>query len=207
MNVTLMGEGLGRDAIASHLRQGAAVRLAVIEECLPAIVEAADMMVRCLNAGGTVFFCGNGGSAADSQHLAAELVGRYQRDRRAMAAIALTTDTSVITAVGNDHSFASVFERQVHALVRRGDVLVALSTSGQSESVVRAIAAARLQGATVIGMTGSDDSRVASGADIAIRVPSTSTPFIQEAHIAIGHAICGVVEPTILTDPEVRPSV
>jgi D-sedoheptulose 7-phosphate isomerase len=197
MNVPPTGQEAWRDAIEAHLRDGAAVRLAVIDSCLPVVVEAATAIVRCLQAGGTVYFCGNGGSAADAQHLAAELVGRYLRDRHALAAVALTTDTSVLTAVGNDHGFARVYERQVTALVRARDVVVALSTSGRSESVVRAVVAAKQVGAMVIGMTGAADSPVAALADIAVRVPSTATPFIQEAHIAIGHAICGVVEAAV----------
>jgi D-sedoheptulose 7-phosphate isomerase len=180
--------------IATHLREGAAVRLATIEACLPAIVQAAAVIVRCLQAGGTVFFCGNGGSAADAQHLAAELVGRYLHDRRALAGVALTTDTSVLTAVGNDRGYATVFERQVNALVRTGDVLIALSTGGHSENVIRAVIAAKNNKATVIGMTGSADSPVSEAAQITIRIPSRFTPFIQEMHLAIGHAMCGVIE-------------
>ena len=198
MNVPPTGQEAWCDAIEAHLRDGAAVRLAVIDSCLPVIVQAAAAIAQCLHGGGTVFFCGNGGSAADAQHLAAELVGRYLRDRHALAAVALTTDSSILTAVGNDHGFARVYERQVTALVRARDVLVALSTSGRSESVVRAVVAAKQVGATVIGMTGAADSPVAALADIAVRVPSTATPFIQEAHIAIGHAICGVVEAAVV---------
>ena len=189
----------GREAgwhgtIARHLRDGAAVRLAAVDTCTSQIAEAARAIVLCLRDGGKVVFCGNGGSAADAQHLAAELVGRYLRDRDALPAIALTTDTSVLTAVGNDHGYARVFERQVQALVGSGDVLVALSTSGESESIVRAVAAAKARGAVTIGLTGQAQSRVGTDADIAIRVPSMVTPFVQETHIAIGHAICGIVE-------------
>ncbi len=180
--------------VASHLRDGADVRLAAVEACTPAIVQASRAIVASLRAGGKVVFCGNGGSAADAQHLAAELVGRYLRDREALAAIALTTDTSVLTAIGNDYGYSGVFERQVRALVGPADTVVALSTSGASESVVRAVVAANAIGAVTIGLTGEAISPVGSAVTIAIRVPSTKTPFIQETHIAIGHVICGLVE-------------
>jgi D-sedoheptulose 7-phosphate isomerase len=183
-----------RAAIAAHLRDGAAVRLASIDACTPAIIAAARAIIVSLRAGGKVVFCGNGGSAADAQHLSAELVGRYLRDRDALAAIALTTDTSVLTAVGNDHGYASVFERQVRAIVGPLDTLVAISTSGRSESTVRAATAANEIGATTVGMTGDDPSTLGGLVAISIRVPSTLTPLIQETHLAIGHAICGLVE-------------
>ena len=198
MNVPPTGQEAWRDAIEAHLRDGAAVRLAVIDSCLPVVVEAATAIVRCLQAGGTVYFCGNGGSAADAQHLAAELVGRYLHDRKALAGVALTTDTSVLTAVGNDLGYATIFERQVNALVRKGDVLIALSTSGHSENVIRAVTAAKNNQATVIGMTGSADSPVSAAAQIAIRIPSLLTPFIQEMHLAVGHAMCEVIEASLL---------
>lgn len=182
------------ELIAAHLRDGAQVRLAAIEACTPMIVAAARAMVASLRAGGKVVFCGNGGSAADAQHLAAELVGRYLRERDALAAIALTTDTSVLTAVGNDYGYPSVFERQVWALVRREDTVVVLSTSGRSESVLRAVSAANAIGAVTIAMTGSDASPVGKAATLTISVPTRHTPYIQEAHVAIGHCICGLVE-------------
>lgn len=180
--------------VAAHLRVGAAVRLAAIAACTPAIVQAARTIVTSLCAGGKVVFCGNGGSAADAQHLAAELVGRYLRERDALAAIALTTDTSVLTAIGNDYGYALVFERQVRALVGKSDTLVAISTSGRSESVLRAVEAANAIGAVTIAMTGGAESPVGTAAMIAIRVPSTETPLVQETHIAIGHVMCGLVE-------------
>ena len=180
--------------VATHLREGASVRLAAIHACTPAIVQAARAIVTTLRHGGKVVFCGNGGSAADAQHLAAELVGRYLRERDALAAIALTTDTSILTAIGNDYGYGAVFERQVRALVGKVDTLVAISTSGRSESVLRAVEAANAIGAVTIAMTGSAESPVGTAAMIAIRVPSTETPFIQETHIAIGHVMCGLVE-------------
>ncbi len=182
------------DVVASHLRDGAAVRLAAIDACTPMIVQAARALVASLRAGGKVVFCGNGGSAADAQHLAAELVGRYLRERDALAAIALTTDTCVLTAIGNDYGYTGVFERQVRALVRPEDTLVALSTSGRSESVLRAVVAANAIGAVTIALTGSDASPVGTAASLSIRVPSRFTPYVQETHIAIGHVVCGLVE-------------
>ena len=186
------------DAVASHLREGAKVRVDAIEACTPAILMAAHAMISSLRAGGKVVFCGNGGSAADAQHLAAEFVGRYLRERSGLAAMALTTDTSVLTAVSNDFGYDSVYERQINALVYPGDVVVVLSTSGESESIVRAVSAAKSRGAATIGLTGINDSRVGRNVNIAIRVPSTETPYIQETHIAIGHLSCGLVENFIL---------
>jgi len=182
------------EAVASHLNEGAAVRVAAIEACTPAIILAAQAVISSLRAGGKVVFCGNGGSAADAQHLAAEFVGRYLRDRKALAAVALTTDTSVLTSISNDYEFNKIFERQVEALVRHGDVLIALSTSGESENIIRAISIAKTYGALTVGITGQGPCRLSSNADIAIRVPSNSTPIIQEIHIAIGHCICGIIE-------------
>lgn len=185
------------EVIARHLSDGAAVRLATIDACTPNILEAALCIVEAIRNGGKVMFCGNGGSAADAQHLAAELVGRYLREREAIAAIALTTDTSVLTAIGNDSGYANVFERQVRALSRPTDVLIAISTSGESESVIRAVVAAKELGVATIGLTGQGHSRVAQLVDVAIQVPSLLTPFIQEAHIAIGHVICELIEVSV----------
>jgi len=187
------------ETVASHLREGAAVRVDAIEACTPAILLAAQAIISSLTAGGKVVFCGNGGSAADAQHLAAEFVGRYLRERNGLASIALTTDTSVLTAVSNDFGYDSVYERQINALVYPGDVVVVLSTSGESESIVRAVSAAKTRGAATIALTGINDSRVGRQVNIAIRVPSAHTPYIQETHIAIGHLICGLVENSLLT--------
>jgi D-sedoheptulose 7-phosphate isomerase len=167
---------------------------AVERECLPAIERTADVLVAAIRAGRTVLFCGNGGSAADAQHLAAELVGRFEAERRAYAAIALTTDTSALTALGNDYGFERVFARQVEALARPGDVLVALSTSGNSPNVLAAADTARARGCVTIGLTGGDGGALATRCDHAIVVPSGRTSRIQEAHITIGHAWCAVID-------------
>ena len=185
------------ETIAKHLTDGAGVRLATIDACTPTIIEAARSIVASLLRGGKVMFCGNGGSAADAQHLAAELVGRYLRDRDAIAAMALSADSSVLTAIGNDSGYASVFERQVRALARPADVLFAISTSGESDSVIRALMAAKTLGVVTIGLTGQNRSRVSQLVDVAIQVPSVVTPFIQEAHIAIGHVICELIERSV----------
>ncbi|MGE5582064.1 MAG: SIS domain-containing protein [Bacillota bacterium] len=149
---------------------------------------------KALESGNTIFFMGNGGSAADSQHLAAELVGRFQKERKAMAAVALTTDTSIITSVGNDYGFESIFYRQVEALVKKGDVVVGISTSGNSPNVLKAIAKAKEEGAYTIGMTGENGGTLNSICDLCIKVPSKVTARIQEAHILIGHIICELIE-------------
>ena len=159
-----------------------------------AVAEAAEALVASLESGGTVYFCGNGGSAADAQHLAAELAGRYLIERPAVAAVSLTTNSSVLTAVGNDYGFERVFARQLEGLGVVGDVLVAFSTSGRSPNVLAAIEAAHRLGMTVIGMTGLKGRRFAALCDIALVTPSESTPRIQEGHIAMGHALCELVE-------------
>jgi D-sedoheptulose 7-phosphate isomerase len=155
---------------------------------------AGERWTDCLRAGGKLLLCGNGGSAADCQHLAAELTGRLVRDRRPLAALALTTDTSALTCIANDYSFADVFARQVTALGRPGDCLVAVSTSGNSENVIRAVQAAREAGMTVIGLLGRDGGKLAALCDTSIVVPAQSTARIQEAHIFIGHTLCGMAE-------------
>lgn len=161
------------------------------------VAEAADLMVKAVKSGGKVLFCGNGGSAADAQHLATELVGRYMKERPPIAAIALTTDTSALTAIANDYAFETIFERQVQALGRSGDVLVALSTSGKSPNVLKAAEAAKKLGIGVIALTGSKANPLAEKADVALMVPATTSNRIQEMHIAIGHLLCGIVEDTV----------
>ena len=144
--------------------------------------------------GGTIFFCGNGGSAADSQHLAAELVGRYERERDALPAVALTVDTSVLTAIGNDYGFEDIFHRQLLGLGKAGDLLVAISTSGNSPNVLKAVETARQKGMFTAGLTGKGGGKLAGACDLAIVVPSNRTSRIQEAHIIIGHMMCQFVE-------------
>jgi D-sedoheptulose 7-phosphate isomerase len=151
-------------------------------------------MAATFQKGGKVLFCGNGGSAADAQHLAAELSGRFYLERKALFAEALHVNTSFITAVGNDYGFDAVYERAVEAMGREGDVLVALSTSGNSENVLRAIAQAKKGNMQVVGMTGKAGGKMNGLCDFHIKIPSTDTPRIQEGHLLIGHVVCGLVE-------------
>jgi D-sedoheptulose 7-phosphate isomerase len=153
----------------------------------------AGVVVQSLEGGGKAMFCGNGGSAADAQHLAAELVGRQNFDRPAAAALALTVDTSALTALGNDYGYETVFSRQVDALGRPGDVVFGISTSGRSANVVEALAAARKGGMVTVAMTGSE-ARDLAGADYVLAVPASETPKIQELHIVCGHIVCALVE-------------
>ena len=159
-----------------------------------AVAEAAEAVVASLESGGTIYFCGNGGSAADAQHLAAELSGRYLAERPALAAMSLTTNSSALTAIGNDFGFERVFARQLEGLGVAGDVLVAISTSGGSPNVVAAIEVAHQRGMTVIGMTGLKGRDFAALCDLALITPSDCTPRVQEGHIAMGHVLCGLVE-------------
>ena len=160
----------------------------------PSIAAAAEAMIKSLRAGGKIMLCGNGGSAADAQHLAAELVGRYLKDRAPLAALALTVDTSALTAIANDYAFEEVFARQVTGLGRPGDLLLALSTSGDSENVLAAVAAAKANGIATIALTGAGGGQLAPLADLAIRVPAARSNAVQELHIAVGHILCGIVE-------------
>ena len=158
------------------------------------ILAVGQRFVDCLDAGGTIWWIGNGGSAADSQHLAAELVGRYEGDRPGLSSVALTTDTSVLTSVANDLGFEAIFARQIEALCGAGDVVVAISTSGNSPNVLAGIAAARARAAFTVGLCGGDGGDLAREADVAIVVPSDSPARVQEAHILIGHIWCDYVD-------------
>ena len=158
------------------------------------IVAVADKWIESLRSGGKILFCGNGGSAADAQHIAGELVCRFLLDRPPLAAIALTVDSSVMTAVSNDYGFDQVFSRQVKALGRDGDVLVGISTSGCSPNVIAALRAAREIGMTTIGFTGAGAADIGAHCDLVLRAPSVSTPLIQQLHITVGHIACQIVE-------------
>ncbi|MEA2204310.1 MAG: D-sedoheptulose 7-phosphate isomerase [Blastocatellia bacterium] len=166
----------------------------VLRECLPQIEAAADVICRALQDGKKILLCGNGGSAADAQHIAAELVGQYERKRRAWPAISLTTDTSALTAISNDHGYAQVFARQVEALAVRGDVLIAISTSGNSANVLAAVRQAKEAGCVTIALTGLGGGELARICDRAVVIPSDRTARVQEAHITIGHLWCEIVD-------------
>ncbi len=162
--------------------------------CGRAVAEAAEVAIASLEAGGTIYFCGNGGSAADSQHLAAELSGRYLFDRPPLASIALGANKSAMTAIGNDYGFDQVFSRELEGLGIPGDVLVAITTSGGSANVRKAVQVARRLGMTVIGFTGRKGAAFAATCDVALVTPSDSTPRVQEGHITMGHTLCELIE-------------
>lgn len=161
------------------------------------IVTVAEQIIGVLHAGGKVLICGNGGSAADSQHFAAELVGRFRRERPSWAAIALTVDASILTSLGNDFGFEQIFARQVQALGRPGDILVAISTSGSSKNVLAAVKVATTKGVKTIGMTGAGSSQLESMVDFHLPIPSTNTAFIQQGHMAVIHILCGLIEDSL----------
>jgi D-sedoheptulose 7-phosphate isomerase len=159
------------------------------------VIEAAgELLIKTLKQGGKILLCGNGGSAADCQHIAAELVVKYEKNRKALAAIALTTDSSILTAHTNDFEFETIYSRQIEALANEKDCLIAISTSGRSKNILRAAEAARLKGLTIIGLTGCDGGELSNLATHSVVVPSDVTARIQEAHILIGHWWCGAIE-------------
>jgi D-sedoheptulose 7-phosphate isomerase len=165
------------------------------DDLLLSIVEkVAAECTQALEQGKKILFAGNGGSAADSQHLAAELVSRLNYDRPGLAALALTTDTSALTAIGNDYAFENIFSRQIESLGQAGDVFIGISTSGKSKNILRALSAARAKGMTTIGLTGISAPLMAETCDWVINIPSRETPKIQECHILFGHIICGLIE-------------
>jgi D-sedoheptulose 7-phosphate isomerase len=182
------------DQIRAALTDSADLLRAVGETLTPRIAEIAERLIACLRAGGTIALCGNGGSASQAQHLAGEFVGRFRRERPAFRAIALTTDTAVLTAIANDYGYAEVFRRQVEALLGPGDVLICLSTSGNAENILNAVAEARDRGAFALGLTGESGGELAKSADLCLRIPHHQTSTIQEAHLAIGHILCDLVE-------------
>jgi len=158
------------------------------------IQSAIETIIKCYKNGNKIIIFGNGGSAADSQHMAAEFIGRYMLERKSLPAIALTTDTSIITALGNDYGFENIFARQCESMVTKGDVIIAISTSGSSKNVINGIKTAKKHDVTVIGLTGQNGSALSEHVDILIAVPSKSTPRIQEGHRIIIHMICELVE-------------
>jgi D-sedoheptulose 7-phosphate isomerase len=179
-----------RDNFSEHLE----VIQKVSEACAEDIAVVGQLMVDVLAQGGTIYWCGNGGSAADSQHLAAELVGRFKGDRRALRSAALSTDSSVLTCVANDYSYDSIFSRQIEALGRAGDLLVGISTSGNSGNVLKAFEVAKQLGLHTVGLLGKDGGKAKRIADHSIVIPSDATARIQESHILIGHTFCDLIE-------------
>jgi D-sedoheptulose 7-phosphate isomerase len=188
------------EKIRHDLLEHVSVMNAVASSLVTQITTVADLVLGAFKSGRKVLLMGNGGSAADAQHIAAELIGRFKVNRKALPAIALTTDTSILTAVGNDYSFDDVFSRQVSALGNEGDIVIGISTSGNSPNVLNGIRAAKEIGCKTIGMTGKDGGELARLADLSLTVPSRETPRIQEAHITVGHIICSLVEQSFLGD-------
>jgi len=182
------------EIVRGTFRDSIEVKSLVMAEQTATIAQVAAALVDALRAGRKVLLCGNGGSAADAQHVASELINRFWMDREALPAVALTTDTSVLTAIANDRAFDQVFARQVQALVREGDVVVGISTSGDAPSVLNAVKAAQEQGAVTVGFSGRTGGELKEWVDICLCVPSDRAPCVQEAHLTAWHAICAVVE-------------
>lgn len=187
-------ETLAAERAGTRLRDLAALAARTADVLAPDIARAAALVRRTLDAGGTLLFCGNGGSAADAQHMATEYVVRYMRNRRALPALALTTDTSLLTAAGNDLGFDEIFSRQVEALARPGDLLIIHSTSGNSPNVLRAAEAARAKGVAVLSLSARDGGALRALSDLALVIPTDRTDRAQEIHLCVQHLICEVVE-------------
>jgi len=180
--------------IQQQFFDSADLKYAAAEILAKPICDAVSAVVGCITGGGKVLACGNGGSASDAQHFAAEFIGRFERERPGLAAIALTTDTSILTSVGNDYGFNHIFSRQVEAHCNPGDVVIGISTSGSSANVVAGIEVAKAAGATTIALIGGKGGRLAELCDLVLAMPSTDTPRIQEAHILVGHILCDLIE-------------
>lgn len=183
-----------KNIIFNSLEQSIAVKQDFIRSNAEAIIVCSRTLARCLSDGGKILIFGNGGSAADAQHIAAEFVNRFSFDRRPLAAIALTTDTSIITSIGNDYTYDDIFTRQIGALGKRGDVAWGISTSGNSENVVRAMSAARDNGLATLGLTGGGGGKMAALCDYLLAVAGPNTARIQETHIIVSHILCDLVE-------------
>lgn len=183
--------------IASQLAAHRAVISRVETELSPLIADMVTLLVETYRRGGKLLVMGNGGSAADAQHFVAEIVGRFKMERRALPAIALSTDTSILTAIGNDYGFDKVFSRQIEALAAPGDVIVGISTSGNSPNVLQALLLAREQGCRTVGLLGKDGGTIKDVCDLALIVPTSDTPRVQEGHITIIHIVCDLLEKTL----------
>lgn len=190
-----------QNLVAAHFAQSIEAKQQAADILNEPAAQAAELMLQCLMNDGKILACGNGGSAADAQHFAAEMTGRFEKERMELAAVALTTDTSALTAIGNDYGFEQVFSKQVRALGRAGDILVGISTSGNSANVIEAIKAAHERDMNVIALTGRDGGRIAAllkDGDILLNVPHQRTARIQEIHILLIHALCDCIDSTLL---------
>jgi D-sedoheptulose 7-phosphate isomerase len=183
-----------QDRIIEKIKENIEVQKLVIKSLVPHIEQAAKWMIEVLKKGNKIIIFGNGGSAADAQHIAAELIGRYRKDRKSLPAIALTTDTSIITSLSNDYGFETIFARQIEGLAKKGDIAIGISTSGNSRNVLEGVEKAKELGGKTIGLLGCDGGRIAEVVDLAITIPHKVTPRIQESHIVIGHILCGLTE-------------
>ena len=192
----MMEEGIinMRDKIKDKIIESIQVKEELMRSCINEIIQISACIIEVLKRGGKVIFFGNGGSAADCQHLAAELVGRFQRDRRALPAVALTTDSSILTSLANDYGYEVIFAKQIEALGNKGDVAVGISTSGRAKNVVAGIKKAKEMNLKTVALTGCDGGAAIKAADLSLIVPSKITARIQEAHITIGHIICELAE-------------
>ena len=189
------------DILRKNIESSIEVHSRLLQACLPAMTAAAAALITAYRSGHKALFFGNGGSAADAQHLAAEFLGRYLLARRPMPALALHANTSAVTAIANDYGYAHVFSRQLQALAVAGDVAVGISTSGNSKSILEALTVARKMGVYTIGLTGASGGQMRELVDVLIAVPSSETPRIQECHILVGHALCDAVEQAVAATP------
>lgn len=191
------------ERVREHIRESAGVVSRMLEDqkLVGTVSVIAQACVKALGSGNKLLFMGNGGSAADSQHLAGEMVSRFAFDRPGLPAFALTVDTSVLTAIGNDYGYEHLFSRQVEAVAKPGDVLFGISTSGRSPNILAGLESARKLGVVTVGMTGNQKARITEMVDHCIEIPSCSTPKIQEGHIIVGHIICGLVEERLFPRP------
>ena len=189
-----------RDRIKDILLESIQVKEELLRDYVGQIKEISDLIIDCLKKGGKVILCGNGGSAADAQHIAAEFIGRFKRDRTALAAISLTTNTSVLTSLANDYGYDVVFSKQVEALGQKNDILIGISTSGKAKNVALALKQAKKNNLKTVAFTGGDGGELAKLADVSFIVPSSVTARVQEAHITVGHIICELVEQILCQD-------
>ncbi len=185
------------ELVLNAFRESAQLKMSFVEAYALQIVEVGQIIAQALKDGNKILLFGNGGSAADAQHIAAEIVGRFKKERKALPALALTTDTSILTAVGNDYGFESIFERQIQALATPGDIAIGISTSGESPNVVRGLSTAHDLGCTTVAFTGRKGGKVVDIAHYSFVVPSYDTARIQECHITLGHVLCEIIDKLI----------
>jgi D-sedoheptulose 7-phosphate isomerase len=186
-----------RDKIKDLLMESIQVKEQILHTEISKILEISEAVIACIKKGGKVILFGNGGSAADSQHIAAELVGRFKKDRAGFAAVSLTTDTSILTSISNDYGYEIVFARQIEALGQKNDIAIGISTSGKAKNVIAGLKQAKKMGIKTVALSGQDGGELAKTTDISLIVPSSVTARIQEAHITVGHIICELVEEAV----------